>query len=92
MTNLDRLRQLAEAVRDGAGHLYSLDWKSIQVSDEFGVYPRVDIGAKHGACVKIGSWNEVEGDIFQTVADYIAALHPVLILELLDKVEDDTTR
>lgn len=90
MTELDRLRKLAEAVQAGAGHLYSLDWKAVQESDEIGVYPRVLIGGKYSTPIRIGCWNEQEGAIIQTLADYIAALHPVLILELLDRVGRDT--
>lgn len=89
MNDLDRLRRLAEAVRKGAGHLYTLDWKSIQLSDEFGVCPRVHIGGKCGTHIRIGCWNEEEGLVIQQLADYIAALHPVLILELLGRIEDD---
>lgn len=92
MTELDRLRRLAQAVQASAGHLYGLDWKSLQESDEIGVSPRIDIGAKYGTKIKLGCWSPEEGQIVQTLADYIAALHPVLILELLDKVQDETTR
>ena len=89
MSDLDRLRKLAESVEEGAGHLYNLDWRSVQFSDEFGVCPRVHIGAKAGTYIKMGCWSAEEGLIVQRVADYIASLHPVLILELLDRVGND---
>lgn len=83
----DRLRRLALAAQEGAGDLYGLDWKSIQEADEFGVCPRVLLGGKFNAMLRVGCYNEFQAPTMQQLTDYLAAITPGVILELLDNVE-----
>jgi hypothetical protein len=87
MSDAARLRRLAETVEDGAGQLYGLDWKSIQLSDEFGVSPRVLLGGPFSTVIRIGCWRPDQAPAIQSVADYLAALTPATVLELLDLAE-----
>jgi len=82
--NLDRLRRLAEYVRDGAGELYDLEWKPTERTDNFGVCPRILIGGMYSSHISLGCWSKRQAPVIQQLAEYLAMLDPNLILELLD--------
>jgi hypothetical protein len=88
VTNIERLRRLALAVQEGASTgLYDLEWKSIQESDDFGVCPRVYLGGNFSAVLRLGCYSEHQAQTMQQLADYLAALTPGAILELLDHAD-----